>query len=82
MLKIKDNVDLKELEKYGFIKGTFGYIKVLNEEDYSIEVSIEKEFGEAIIYIKNDYYDCDYKCNVPEVIYDLIKDGLVEKVEE
>ena len=81
MLKIKDNVDLKELEKYGFVKCNFGYEKEIDMEDYTITIKIEKEFEEAIMYIQNDYYDCDYTCLIPSVIYDLIKDDLVEKVD-
>lgn len=81
MLKIKDNVDLKELEKYGFVKCNFGYEKEIDMEDYTITIKIEKEFEEAIMYIQNDYYDCDYTCLIPSVIYGLIKDDLVEKVD-
>ena len=82
MLKIKDNVDLKELEKYGFVKGNIGYKKEIDMEDYTITIKIEKEYEEAIMYIQNDCYDCDYTCLIPNVIYDLITDDLVEKVEE
>jgi hypothetical protein len=78
MLKIKDNVDLKELEKYGFEECYWSYYKRINYEYY--EVKIDIEFKKRYIFIQNDYYDCDYACYIPDVIYDLIKDGLVEKV--
>lgn len=75
MLKIKDNVDLKELEKYGF--------------EYE-EGIILKEQGSyckyATIINKNDRiirpYHAGYSYYDYEIVYDLIKDGLVEKVEE
>lgn len=79
MLKIKDNVDLKELEKFGFEKTEYSYIRNYNREDYTI--TIEIEFNRRI-YIENDFYDNDYACLIPNVIYDLIQAGLVEKVED
>lgn len=78
MLKIKDNVDLKELEKYGF-KYDKGYewqnvicYKYVYE-DYCIEAFKD----EIRMYIFEDGLFID----IPEIIYDLIKDGLVEKVD-
>lgn len=79
MLKIKDTVDLKELEKYGFEKG-FRYRKIFDYEYY--KVIIEVELDTRYISIQNDYYDSDYACYIPDVIYDLIKDGLVIKVDD
>ena len=82
MLKIKDNVDLKELEKYGFIKvrkGTTDFVSdvkywyTLNNSEYDcITVFKDRE-----IYFGMDCYGETY-----DVIYDLIKDGLVEKVKK
>ena len=82
MLKIKDNVDLKELEKYGFEYRD--YCEYANSYVYE-----EKNNGwsndEIVIYcdsreickhyedFSNDYLQ--YKIN------DLIKDGLVEKID-
>ena len=80
MLKIKDNVDLKELEKYGFNKYGWNYRQTFDYEYY--EVVIIVELDRKNIIIQNDYYDSDYACYIPDVLYDLIKDGLVEKVEE
>ena len=77
MLKIKDNVDLKELEKYGFEKDTFDMSLKTEKFDHIIEINISLDDG--IIFIKNDYYDCDYEVEIPDVVYDLIKDGLVVK---
>jgi len=103
MLKIKDNVDLKELEKYGFeVKNHF------NEEDGTLDYQYARyklknniiNFAyndiklNCVLSINSNYktlgfgvvtskfeYEC-WKLLIDEVIYDLIKDGLVEKVEE
>ena len=84
MLKIKDNVDLKELEKFGFLKwengcGTTGYSKYFTRGSIII-VEKDKEFNNKY----NDermIKDNDIICDV-DTIYDLIKAGLVEKVED
>lgn len=79
MLKIKDNVDLKELKKYGFIfkdalpnicwkpkKGTWEVIEV--KIDLNTRLINIQGFGD-MFHTKED------------TLYDLIKDGLVEKIE-
>lgn len=80
MLKIKDNVELKELEKYGFEENDFYYSKTLNFEYYKVKIDIEKD--RKYLIIQNDYYDSDFACYIPSVLYDLIKADLVEKVSE
>lgn len=80
MLKIKDNVDLKELEKYGFEENGFYYSKTFNFEYYEVKIDVEKD--RKYLIIQNDYYDSDYACYIPNLIYDLIKADLVEKVSE
>lgn len=81
MLKIKEGIDLKELEKYGFEYfengcGTTGYsIKT----DYGYYVIIEKDKEHLGIKI--------WERRLPngiskELLYDLIKADLVEKVNE
>lgn len=98
MLKIKDNVDLKELEKFGF--NTYSN----NADNYHIYENIERtkdcEYGILI----NDYFDDNNKTigyyfnniepindvdNIDnldkkslDILYDLIKADLVEKVED
>lgn len=72
MLKIKDNVDLKELEKFGFKKDI--------EEQYMIEnwdifVGTEKNERELVL-------DFGFNNENISVLYDLIQAGLVEKIEE
>lgn len=73
MLKIKDNVDLKELEKFGFNVVDDDYI--WNEE---ANISIDRYSRKIYVYgedDKEDYQDLG-------VLYDLIKADLVEKVDE
>lgn len=96
MLKIRDDVDLKELEKYGFIT------RINNYDGYPIYEKMQNtdkvEYGLLI----NDYYDdhnktIEYYFNNNmdihqdidlsdkeslDVLYDLIKADLVEKVED
>ena len=84
MLKIKDNVDLKELEKYEFEYfingcGTYGYSYKTTRGFITI-VEKDKEYN-------NKYNDermikeNDIVKNI-DLLYDLIKDGLVEKVND
>ena len=79
MLKIKDNVDLKELEKYGYnnkysksghYEKVIGYAKTLwIEQDSAIWLE------DSMSYIDDD--------NVIEpLVQDLIKADLVEKVSD
>ena len=78
MLKIKDNIDLKELEKYGFEYfingcGTYGY-------------SLKTSYGFYTIVEKDKENLCKiWERRIPsginqDLLHDLIKDGLVEKV--
>ena len=75
MLKIKDNVDLKELEKYGFIKQQVGldnaYIKYLLKGKYEESLII---WLDKIIQVE--------AIQLLDTLYDLIKADLVEKIEE
>ena len=80
MLKIRDNVDLKELEKYGFEEHYTCYTRDYNNGYLTM---VDKETGEILkvdyewSFLKNKYYkNSTYK------IDDLIKDNLVVKVEE
>jgi hypothetical protein len=72
MLKIKDNIDLKELEKYGFEPYEYGYC---TEDTYVANIS-DYYFKERII-CENSHESTE---TYADTLYDLIKDGLVEKV--
>ena len=81
MLKIRDNVDLKGLEKYGFIH--------LDEIPDTYTYRIPSEFGQLkdlhinkYGYMAFELYGHYAGFDVPEIIYDLIKADLVVKVEE
>ena len=82
MLKIKDNINLKELEKFGFINGYFNLMrKNTNEDDICWnETFIDK--NTRIIYERlepcgNSIFEIDKE---NKYIQDLIQSGLVEKV--
>lgn len=78
MLKIKDNVDLKELEKYGFrpryntYTGQIDFYELFPENKLSIRM-------DCPVYRR---IACDKYYDIAEILYDLIKDGLVEKVQD
>ena len=82
MLKIKDNVDLKELEKFGYEYDDFNECWD-NKIAENIEISIFKDTN----YIEIIYYDYegdyiekdDFEEDELEYIDDLIKADLVEK---
>lgn len=90
MLKIKDFVDLKELEKYGFklveeyLPRTID-VRSLEKGDYVKSDDIVVYGEHNMLYdrhIDTRYIDLD-NMNIDvyeETLYDLIKDGLVEKV--
>lgn len=84
MLKVKDNVDLKELKKFGFKYGTrdkFLYKTKSNGCEAKIYIDL--------LPCNNNNNKINIECqslSVPEKIintlYDLIQAGLVEKVEK
>jgi len=86
MLKIKDNVDLKELEKFGFEHHNLIYVKEIERKDEEICLETNKK-----IYIEEDnkhisispdkgylHFNTDIEL---DTIYDLIKADLVEKID-
>lgn len=71
MLRIKNNVNLKELEKFGMFKRCNYYTK---ENEYNIEV----------ISVIEDERTLEDLCDntAIDTLYDLIQAGLVEKVDD
>ena len=70
MLKIKDNVDLKELEKFG-----------LKEDKENNRYDIQEEIYREIYYLRVYKDDRDIRFfGQEDVLFDLIQAGLVEKV--
>ena len=98
MLKIKDNVDLKELEKYGakarYDENTGEIIEInFYDEKYKmtswyLKLKFYKTTKTIFHFIKKkkifvlEYPEPHNFCNKVDLLYDLIKDGLVEKVGE
>ena len=98
MLKIKDNIDLKELEKFGFVPRYSEYTGELVEmrrivqvphRDYKhkgVTVTRQpKNFWQILKYnrrIEPYLYTLNLEAIDYEILYDLIKADLIEKVEE
>ena len=83
MLKIKNNVDLKELEKFGFV-----YISKIDkyekyfEEDEKINIKGKTHSDSGEIFICGDSYFGVANNGTLNILFDLIQAGLVEKVGE
>ena len=78
MLKIKDDIDLKELEKFGFKEHSivgkikYEYIeKIGNHEIFNIKIDNKRVIRFNQFSVNNE---------LPSIIYDLIIANLVEKV--
>ena len=78
MLKIKDNVDLKELEKYGFKEEHKWYEKGI---EYTFQLKIYYYVMKNTKQIQVGTYD-GYDIDLDNTLYDLIQADLVEKVDE
>lgn len=79
MLKIKDNVDLKELEKYGFKP-----INYINQRTHKYAaIMADKEIN--VITIGEDrvihYNQMSVYSELDDIMFDLIKDDLIEKAD-
>ncbi len=76
MLKIKDNVDLKELAKFGF--------KLNFDEEY--QLTIDKKNIRTVIVIEYErtiyVQSTGYVVEELDALYDLIKADLIEKVDK
>ena len=75
MLKIKDNVDLKELEKFGF-RSFKNFIYKPKKSEWNV-VEIQIDLSTRIIDISGL---SDLFHTKEDTLYDLIKADLVEKV--
>ena len=89
MLKIKDNVDLKELEKFGFMyiedkrgpEGDFSYCETPIGGNVILGVSAHSRLLVADVTIEEDTRTYIFS-NGLDVLFDLFQAGLVEKVKE
>lgn len=88
MIKIRDNVDLNVLEKYGFVNDEIYGRKVkvkkmMTKEKWNAEiVEIDLITGQLQIFVDDEYYETYTNSDTLDFIYDLIKSDLVVKVEE
>lgn len=86
MLKIKDNVDLKELEKFGIKKGftiSSFYLKGDKKEVMSIGLDRVITVARNLWWDTNFYYgyvEIGTNRGGEDILFDLIQAGLVEKV--
>lgn len=87
MLKIKDLIDLKELEKFGFDTSASSVVQGISKIDFS-DNWIDDNFGMIVgnglavsdssrEIIEWDEFDSEHKL---DTLYSLIQAGLVEKV--
>lgn len=86
MLRIKDNVNLKELEKFGFVKCPKYKWEdyILGDEETEFDVYDDCEdfyIKNRVIVFESELYGKTLQ-NIIEKLFDLIQAGLVEKVEE
>lgn len=82
MLKIRDEVDLKELEKYGLYKEEVHFGSVYTDKNIEV-IEKQRTHIEDIRKIETwDYLECTDLDKYNDTLYGLIKDGLVEKVKE
>lgn len=86
MLKIKDNVDLKELEKFGFEfvenEGIFGSDNYYTYNNYGKNSIIKINIGEdnnSVYIIGDGTYCCDPDC--VDIIFKLTQAGMLELLE-
>ena len=83
MPKIKDGIDLKELEKYGYKDVEVYYLKSVTRNR---DIIIWKYNRGIVDYLKDSTtysgykYEGEYKHIIRPYIADLIQAGLVEKV--
>ncbi len=79
MLKIKDNVDLKELEKFGYYKASmYGQPAYIKDSEYNDTLAIIIETRKLFL----DTWGCINEKYLLKVADDLIKADLVEKVSD
>lgn len=77
MLKIRDEIDLKELEKYGLT--TNGLTYSIYFDNYGIEVNVKTR--QLKLYADDNYDYWQYTCEIDTtILYKLIKADLVEEV--
>ena len=88
MLKIKDNVDLKKLKKFGFkrrkcFENSFHYYATLTEREFQDNDEICIFPSDRLVYLCFGLgFNGMTDNNETDILFDLIQAGLVEKVEK
>ena len=80
MLKIKDNVDLKELKKFGFRKNSVNnktYIKQNGEKFFESHIVISTDRSRMLYITVDNGYSW---LPIDNALFDIIQAGLIEKV--
>ena len=80
MLKIRDGVDLKELEKYGFIKVKKGMTEFVPEVKYWYTLNNREYDCITVLKDRHILFGLDCYGDTHDVMFDLIKADLVVKV--
>lgn len=79
MLRIKDGIDLKKLEKFGFCLDEEKNQYVYCDDNYHIIVNIDED--KFILTRFQIFYALTHMLEYSSLLYDLITAGLVEKVD-
>lgn len=87
MLKIKDNIQLKELEKFGFkidyeCGGFANYIRFIDDEDEDGKQIMLRVFSDTKEIIVHAEPVEDFVFGNLTTLFDIIQAGLVEKVSD
>lgn len=86
MLKIKDNVDLKELEKFGFEENqyypNYVYECRTSKNKYYVFINVDKNTREITGFLGDYYHTKLNEKQIKNYVYALFEKGLVEKVGE
>lgn len=73
MLRIKKDVDLKELEKFEFTESKLSNWCYTKDVDYRTTCFIDENY-------RHIFFGVDDICSNLDILFDLIQAGLVEKV--
>ena len=75
MIRLKDNIDIKQLERFGFVDGVYTRIKD-GRWMYEVYVTPNHRFLQIKVY-----NHCIIAHRLQELLFDLTMAGLIEKVE-
>lgn len=89
MLKIRDDVDLKDLEKFGFeLNDIYGWRYEYKNSENIINndnpiLAPYKDINVVCLVDNNLYIHCNtHLVKIPDIIHHLIKADMIEKIEE